>query len=647
MGQVAFYCRHCKYSGLLSSPKPTRCPQCQRRQPTEDLSLTMPSEPTPMASPILEDPFDTLPVQELKAQAPRDDGSIGRGYDLREELGRGGMGAVFAARQRALDRTVAVKTVLRDGADETAISKFRAEAVVTALLEHPNIVPVHDLAAGPNGALLLVMKKAEGVTWRTILHAPANDSPNDQVRARTMTLDDHLEVLLKVCDGVAFAHARGILHCDLKPDNVMIGEYGEVLITDWGCAVAFAEQPSELVPRVEDMRTLRGTPAYMPPEIARGDLHSVSIRTDVFLLGAILYEILTGKPPHPGRALAEVIARAAHGEIETPQQCAPARELPPELCALSMLALDANPAKRPATTAEFAVRLREYRRHAEAIELAEAAKAQLTRARASPEAGDEHYRRAIAFCERAIDMWPEYVAGRNQLAEAQLDYASYALSTRSYTLAHAQAVSAATHARTSDRWDLFTKAEKLVTQARRASDVETRRRRHVETLRVGLALAAGLIIVGLVIGYATVRTQHRKLAEALAAARASESRTDLARYQAESSVRALKRLAPEFIARAQRAWNDGRYAEAAEDADAALRIDADSAGAQMLKTASLALCGERQRADEEAERYLAARPHDAAALELRKLLEGTHGEPTPELAARLRKLVERSGSSDE
>ena len=342
-----------------------------------------------------------------------------------------------------------------------------------------------------------------------------------------------------------------------------------------------------------------------------------------------------------------MIARAAHGEIEAPDRRAPARELPAELCALAMLALDPDPARRPETTLEFASRLREYRRHAEAIELAEAAKAQLTRARASPEAGDEHYRRAIAFCERAIDMWPEYAAGRNQLAEAELDYASYALSTRSYTLAHAQAFSAAAHARSSDRWDLFKKAEKLVTEARRAADVEVRRRRHIEKLRVGLAFAAGLIIVGLVIGYATVRSEHRKLAEALATAHTSESRAEVARYQAESSVRALKRLAPEFMARAQRAWNDARYAEAAEDADAALRIDPDAAGAQLLKTAALALCGERQRADEEAERYLAARPHDAGALELRQLLAKAPAEASSELIGQLRGLVERAGAAED
>jgi serine/threonine protein kinase len=638
---TTFYCRHCRYSAVVPRPRPLRCPRCRRRQPAETAPVPAPvDESAPRVGP---DPQDTLPAQEVPVAI---DAAVGRGYELREELGHGGMGEVYAARQRALDRLVAVKTLKRDAADEAALAQFRAEAVVTAYLEHPNIVPVHDLAAGADGALLLAMKKIEGVTWRALLHPHSLD---EEARARRLTLDDHLEVLLKVCDGVGFAHARGVLHCDLKPDNVMIGEYGEVLITDWGCALGHsapavsghAAPRSALIPRIEDVRTLRGSPAYMAPEVARGEVRALSPRTDVFLLGAALYEVLTGKPPHQGREIAEVIANAARGVIEPPPARAPARLMPEELCALAMHALDADPLRRPDGVAAFATRLRDYRRHAEAVQLAEAAKAQLTLARASPDAGDEHYRRAIAFCERAIDMWPEYAGGRNQLAEAQIDYAAYALGARAFALAHAQAFSAAAHARHSDRWDLYKRAEKLAEEARRNADTEHRRRRQVGWLRSGMAAAAALIILGLGGGILVIDREHAKLSDALAAARSSESRAELARWQAESSVRALRALGPGFVARSRRAWDEGRWSAAAQEADAALRIDPEAEGAAVLEIAGLAMAGEAAQARAAAARLRESRPGDPVAAELEATVAGIGEERPPELVARLRELVER------
>lgn len=631
VGSVAlvFACRHCGHRTELDGHPPSRCPRCGRRQPSSGWAVPEVSPHAPPARSVAPDPLDTLPVAEVGADPA--DTSIGRGYDLREELGHGGMGAVYAARQRALERLVAVKTLKRDAAEADDVRRFRAEATVTAYLEHPHIVPVHDLSVAPDGALLLAMKKIEGVTWRELLHPRPGEQEQRSVR---WSLDDHLEALAKVCDGVAFAHARGVLHADLKPANVMIGGYGEVLITDWGCAAAFGDQPPAIVPRVSELRTLRGSPAYMAPEIARGEPSRMSPLTDVWLLGGILYEILTGKPPHAGETLEVVLENAARGEVEPPDRRAPTRRLPDELCALAMRALAPDPTRRPQSVLEFGSRVRDYRRHAEAIELAEAAKSQLALARASPEAGDEHYRRAIAFCERAIDMWPEYAAGRNQLAQAQIDYAAYALATRSYQLAHAQAFAAAAHARVSDRHDLRHHAERLADEARRASDGETTRRRHLGLLRAGLAGAAALIIAGLVGGMLAITGEQRKLAEALSAARASEARAEVARWQAESSVRALRGLGPRFLSRARRAWDDSRWHEAAREADAALRVDPELSDAGVLKAAALALSGERELALEEADRWNAHSP------ELRRIIADATSADTE---ARLKQLIERDG----
>ncbi|MBA2480768.1 MAG: serine/threonine protein kinase [Planctomycetes bacterium] len=582
------------------------------------------------------DPAATLPVAEIRKQP--DDASIGRGYDLREELGRGGVGAVFASRQRALDRVVAVKTMLRDGSSESSVAKFRAEAVVTAYLEHPNIVPVHDLAIGPNGALLLVMKKVDGVSWRTLMHPRTVE---ERERAHSFGLEQHLEILAKVCDAIAFAHARRIVHLDIKPDNVLVGGYGEVLVTDWGCAAAFGDCAcSGLVPRTRELTVHRGTPAYMAPEIARGETASASPRTDVFLLGGVLYELLTGRPPHAGVVLGEVLARAAKGDIDLPQVAARDRQMPDELAAIAMSALNPDPQRRPESATAFSELLREFRQHAEAVKLAEAAKTQLATARMSPDASDEHFRRAIAFCERAIDMWPEYAAGRHQLAEARLDYATYALSTRSYRLAHTQAFAAAAHARQSDRWDLFRKAEEVVDQAQRATQLEVARQHHLRRLRVVIGLAVALIIAGLVIGFAVVRNDHRKLAAALAIARSAESQAESARYQAEASVRELKGWAPEWLARAQRAFADRRYSEAALDADAALQLDPHQAVAWKIAAAAYALTDEIGNAQSSLERFALARPDDQSLVPLREIIGRLADHPrTDEDVARMRDVV--------
>jgi len=201
------------------------------------------------------------------------------GYDLKEELGRGGLGSVHLAQQQAFDRAVAIKRLLVQG-DRMAAMKFYAEAVATAALEHPNIVPVHDLLSDQQGRLQLVMKRVEGRTWKHLLH------PTKAEAAETLTLDDHLDILVKVVEAVSFAHDKGFLHRDLKPDNVMVGAHGEVLVMDWGCAVAFGDHHQHpIVPRVEEIDQITGTPAYMAPEMVLIEQHATGPHSDVYLLG--------------------------------------------------------------------------------------------------------------------------------------------------------------------------------------------------------------------------------------------------------------------------------------------------------------------------------------------------------------------------
>jgi serine/threonine protein kinase len=191
----------------------------------------------------------------------------GTRYELVSVLGRGGMGVVYLARDTVLDREVALKIVDRPHGEIN-------EARILARLEHPGIVPVHDYGELPDGRLFYAMKRVRGDRL-------------DRWMSAERDVTERLGVFLRVCDAVAFAHAQGVLHLDLKPENVMVGEFGEVLVLDWGIA-------REL--QIADCRLqIAGTPDYMAPEQARGDA-AIDHRADVFSLGAIL-ESIAGTPP--------------------------------------------------------------------------------------------------------------------------------------------------------------------------------------------------------------------------------------------------------------------------------------------------------------------------------------------------------------
>jgi eukaryotic-like serine/threonine-protein kinase len=203
----------------------------------------------------------------------------GTRYDIVEEIGRGGMGTVYRAHDCSLDRDVALKVV--SVPDETAdiAGRMLAEARILATLEHPGIVPVHDVGTLPDGRTFYAMKLVRGA--RLDEHARGLGS----VAAR-------LRVFERVCEAVAFAHARGILHRDIKPANVMVGPFGEVLVLDWGVAKILAEASRS------DVGLALGTPGYMSPEQARGE--DTDARADVYSLGGVLFFLLTDASPPTG-----------------------------------------------------------------------------------------------------------------------------------------------------------------------------------------------------------------------------------------------------------------------------------------------------------------------------------------------------------
>ncbi|MBW2464774.1 MAG: serine/threonine protein kinase, partial [Deltaproteobacteria bacterium] len=294
------------------------------------------------------------------------DGHVGAAaaIELGTTLGEGGMGIVRAGTQVALGRSVAVKT-LKAGVDgDWATLKMLREAWITGSLEHPNIVPIYDVGVDGDGRPLIILKKIEGKEWSELMGDAA--AVSETFGAHDL-LEWNLGVLQQVCNAVRFAHSRSILHRDLKPENVMVGEFGEVYLVDWGIAVSTEDDGSGRLPLAARATEMAGTPYYMAPEMLGGGASQLSERTDVYLLGAILYEIVCGRPPHQGMNLMAVIAAAATSSPDVPDT------VPDELQQIIVKAMARESAERFATAEAFRSALVEFLEHRGSERLADEA----------------------------------------------------------------------------------------------------------------------------------------------------------------------------------------------------------------------------------------------------------------------------------
>ena len=279
-------------------------------------------------------------------------------YSVEGEVGRGGMGRVVSATDKRLGRPVAIKELHRDLAG--GATRFVREALVTARLQHPSIVPVYEAGRWPDGVPFYAMKMVSGRSLSVLIRSR-------HTLAGRLALLPHV---IAVAEAIAYAHSQRIIHRDLKPANVLVGPFGETVVVDWGLAKDLTRPSDEPSTPASSGRaaaagasadstvvgTVLGTPHFMPPEQARGE--AVDERADVYALGAILYYLLRGEPPHSGKTANEALAAVVSGAPEPVESFVP--DAPQELCAIVRKAMSQARGERYPTAAELAADLRRF-----------------------------------------------------------------------------------------------------------------------------------------------------------------------------------------------------------------------------------------------------------------------------------------------
>lgn len=295
-------------------------------------------------------------------------------YELNDFVARGGIGEVWQADDMRLGRRVALKSLRRGR--ETMRERFVLEAELTGRLEHPGVVPVYDLALDRNDEPYYVMKFVRGRSMKDMVKSyfrrkngkqpHQDDESADEGGSLELQMQRLLDSFVSLCETVGYAHERGIIHRDIKPENVMVGSFGETLVLDWGLAKD-KSAPEEKLTSPSDMHlsstetragSVMGSPGYMAPELVEGDAHIADERTDIYLLGASLYEILTGKAPHHSGSLTGMLERARSGTPDPPRERNPSA--PRVLSAICLKAMQKSREDRYESAMEVARDVRRY-----------------------------------------------------------------------------------------------------------------------------------------------------------------------------------------------------------------------------------------------------------------------------------------------
>ncbi len=401
-------------------------------------------------------------------------------YEIVGKLGQGGMGIVLTARQASVNRSVALKKIGSERAtDPESRRKFLTEAVVTGELEHPNIVPIYDLGKDESGLLFYSMKHVKGTPWDQVIYQKS--------------IAENLEILMKVADAVAFAHSRNVIHRDLKPENVMLGDYGEVLVMDWGLAVKLGSPGANAA-------GLGGTPAYMAPEMVFTRPARIGFSADIYLLGAILYEIITGNPPHEGATVTACVSAASQNLIRPTEKS-------DELVTISLKAMATLPADRHASVGDFQEAIRLYWSHSQSVLLSNRADEDLIAA-----AGREdydRYARALLEFQEAFELWEGNTRAKEGIAETSVAYARRALSKGNFELA----------ASLLDETNLDQAS--LLREIRAAQKEQDARQQRLKTAkRIGAILVATILVV-VTVAFFWITSEYNRAEKAKIAAQES------------------------------------------------------------------------------------------------------------------------------
>ncbi|WP_372365843.1 protein kinase [Candidatus Uabimicrobium sp. HlEnr_7] len=489
---------------------------------------------------------------------------------IEKKINSGGMGVIYKGIQKNLQREIALKAIQpRMAKHDYQKEKFISEAMVTAYLDHPNIIPVYDMGVGDNDELLLTMKLIKGGSWHELLH-PFTRSQRE--KADEYDLIAHLEILQNVCNAIAFAHNKGIVHNDLKPANIMVGEFGEVFVMDWGVAVDIT------TPRASQVRTLHfedvefpmGTPSYMPPELAKGKGKKIGPWTDVYLLGGILYEILMGKSPHKAKDIKASIYLSCNEIPEFDD------DIPQEIREVCAKALEKSIKRRYQNVSDFKKALQDFLQHRESViisqqslELLEHCNENIRESQIVNKTNIERNRiyddfaKALAGFQQAIKLWSENKDAVSGQFAARFSYATAAIQNRDLGLAEAQALEI----------EDFLKRQQLIKQIKIAKEKTIRSLRMAKVWRHALVAAVLIIISTLASGIWLINKSHNKTIDAreraeqsssmaIARAKELEKQKDLNTTQRDN---ALVNLANIALRKAQE-----NYHEAQETKDSSL-----------------------------------------------------------------------------
>ncbi len=439
-------------------------------------------------------------------------GVKGRDEELKSDfvltnlLGKGGMAVVYSAKQKSIDRNIALK-LIKAGKDKITNLRttFISEAIITGTLDHPNIVPVYDLGRTQTGKLFYTMKKVMGKSWKDTIEKNS--------------LMENMEILLNVCDAVAFAHDKGVIHRDLKPENIMLGDYGEVLVMDWGIAVSI--DPRGKAERLTRKTCLAGTPAYMPPETARAEIDLIGPESDIYLLGGILYEIVTGLRPHTGKSPIDCVKNAMRNEIQPTDKKG-------ELVDIALKAMADYPEDRYKNVKSFQHALREFKEHAESIKLSDNANQNFKRAEKLKNYDD--FAQSLYGFREALKLWPGNQKAEKGIINATLAFARIAYEAGDYDLANSLLQSENLPKKSAYAITRLTEVNELINLVVSAKQKRAKRKKLIKTLTYGMIIFGLAIITILTGSYFKIKGEKEKAVKAEQKAIAARHETERENY---------------------------------------------------------------------------------------------------------------------